>query len=204
MTRALILDRDGVINEDYGYVHRKESFVFIDGIFDLCRAARHLGMKIIVVTNQAGIGRLYYSEDAFLALSDWMCGEFMREGVLIDQIYRCPFHPEHGVGLYKQESFDRKPNPGMILAAQRDFGLVLGASVLVGDKASDILAGQRAGVGATVLFDPVDQMRDVACSARVGALRDIIPLLRQDQHIDLRGRIDLCSDTMPDGTKLAQ
>ncbi|MDB5568826.1 MAG: family hydrolase [Hyphomicrobiales bacterium] len=178
MTRALILDRDGVINEDRGYVHRAEDVVFVDGIFDLGRAARDHGMRIVVVTNQAGIGRLYYSEDDFQALSAWMRGRFLSEGVLIDRIYHCPCHPVHGIGAYRQDSFDRKPNPGMILAAQRDFALDLAASVLVGDRESDIEAGGRAGVGATVLFDPAGEGLASACSARVGALRDAIPLLR--------------------------
>lgn len=178
MTEALILDRDGVINEDSGYVYRREDIVFIEGIFDLARAARDLGMRLVVVTNQAGIGRLYYSEDAFQTLSAWMCREFMREGILIDRIYHCPYHPVHGIGTYRKDSFDRKPNPGMILAAQRDFALDLAASVLVGDRESDVEAGARAGVGATVLFDPARKGRVSACSFRAGALRDIIPFLR--------------------------
>ncbi|MCA3159496.1 MAG: HAD family hydrolase [Burkholderiales bacterium] len=181
MTGALILDRDGVINEDRGYVYRKEDMHFIDGIFDLGRAARDLGMRLVVVTNQAGIGRLYYSEDAFQALSAWMCEEFIREGILIDRVYHCPYHPVHGIGTYRKASFDRKPNPGMILAAQRDFALDLVASVFVGDRESDIEAGARAGVGATVLFDPAGNGLVSACSVRVSALRDVIPLLRDQR-----------------------
>jgi len=177
MNTALILDRDGVINEDHGYVHRKEDVVFIEGIFDLSRAARDFGMRLIVVTNQAGIGRQYYSENNFQILSAWMRGEFLREGIRIDRIYHCPYHPIHGIGQYRQDSFDRKPNPGMILAAKRDFALDLAASVLVGDRESDIEAGARAGVGATVLFDPAGKRLASACSTRVRNLRDIIPLL---------------------------
>ena len=115
MRAALFLDRDGVINEDHGYVYRKEDVVFVEGIFDLCRAARARGMAIVVITNQAGIGRGYYTEADFRALSAWMLDEFARRGAPIDRIYHCPDHPEHGLGDYKRDSFDRKPNPGMIL-----------------------------------------------------------------------------------------
>ncbi|WP_175966658.1 D-glycero-alpha-D-manno-heptose-1,7-bisphosphate 7-phosphatase [Burkholderia sp. BCC0322] len=149
--RALFLDRDGVINRDDGYVFEIEKFVFLEGVFELARAAKALGYLGVVVTNQAGIGRGYYSEADFCRLSDWMKGVFATEGAPIDRVYFCPTHPEHGVGRYKVESEFRKPNPGMILAAQRDFDLDLGASLLVGDKESDIQAGLTAGVGTTLL-----------------------------------------------------
>ena len=160
MRAALFLDRDGVINEDHGYVYRKEDVVFVEGIFDLCRAARARGMAIVVITNQAGIGRGYYTEADFRALSAWMLDEFARRGAPIDRIYHCPDHPEHGLGDYKRDSFDRKPNPGMILKAQRDLDLDLAASVLVGDKESDIEAGRRAGVGQNILVNQVSHTQN--------------------------------------------
>ncbi len=105
MTRrpALFLDRDGVINIDHAYVCKKENFEFVDGIFDLCKRAINLGYRIFVITNQAGIGRGYYSEQDFLSLTDWMCEVFKSHGVLIDKVYFCAFHPEHGVEHYKQD-----------------------------------------------------------------------------------------------------
>ena len=106
--RALFLDRDGVINHDAGYTSSVENFRFIDGIFNLCRAARQLGYLLIVVTNQAGIGRGYYSEEDFLTLTEWMCDHFKLEGAPIADVFYCPFHPEYGVGDYKKDSFDRK------------------------------------------------------------------------------------------------
>ena len=151
---ALFLDRDGVINVETNYVHRIEDFVFVDGIFDLCRSAVGLGMAIVVVTNQAGIGRGYYTETQFHELSDWMCERFAEEGISISGVYYCPYHAEHGIGKYKADSFDRKPNPGMILRAMNELGLLLEGSVLVGDKASDIAAARAANVGRAVLFAP--------------------------------------------------
>lgn len=149
---ALFLDRDGVINVEKNYVHRIEDFEFLDGIFDLCRAAAERNMPIVVVTNQAGIGRGYYSEAQFLTLTDWMLSRFEEEQAPVAAVYFCPYHPEQGVGEYRKESFDRKPNPGMFLRARDDLGLDLARSILIGDKASDIAAAKAAGVGLSVLL----------------------------------------------------
>jgi D-glycero-D-manno-heptose 1,7-bisphosphate phosphatase len=145
--RALFLDRDGVINVDRNYVHRIEDFEFMPGIFELCADAGALGFEIVVVTNQAGIGRGYYSEAEFLRLTGWMVGEFAARGVTIARVYHCPYHPTAGVGEYRRDSWDRKPNPGMLLRARDDLVLDLGRSALVGDKDSDIAAGRAASVG---------------------------------------------------------
>ena len=152
MNKALFLDRDGVINVNHGYVHLPKQFDFIDGIFDICRQAKKLGYLIIVVTNQAGIGRGYYSENTFLELTEWMKQKFLDEGVEITEVYFCPDHPEHGVGPYKKESYFRKPAPGMILAAVDHFNINVKESILVGDKLSDIEAGKAAGIGLNILF----------------------------------------------------
>ncbi len=152
--RALFLDRDGVVNVDKGYVHRVEGFEFIEGIFDLCRIAQSLGYKLILVTNQAGIARGHYREEDFHSLNQWMLDCFRQQGVDIARVYYCPYHPVHGIGMYRRESNCRKPNPGMILKARADFDLDLVASILVGDKETDIEAGERAGVGYNILIDP--------------------------------------------------
>lgn len=153
-SRALFLDRDGVINVDHGYVCRAEEFEFIDGIFDLCRDAVARDYRIVVVTNQAGIGRGYYTEQDFHALTVWMRERFCAQGVDIADVYFCPFHPEHGIGEFKRESADRKPAPGMILRAAREHALDLAGSVLVGDHDTDLAAGVAAGVGCSVLYSP--------------------------------------------------
>ena len=152
MNKALFLDRDGVINEDAGYVCLPEDFRFIGGIFELCRTAQGLGYLIIVITNQAGIARGYYSEDDFHSLNEWMLMEFRKQGVGITAVYHCPYHPDCGIGKYKAESFDRKPEPGMIFRARDEHGIDLSSSVLIGDKDSDVEAGRRAGVGRNLLL----------------------------------------------------
>ena len=154
MKPALFVDRDGVINVDHGYVHRVEDFEFVPGIFALCRVAAEYGHPVIVVTNQAGIGRGYYGQADFDRLSDWMCTRFAAEGAPIAAVYSCPTHPTEGVGAFRVESTFRKPGPGMILQARDEHALDLGRSVLVGDKPSDLAAGRAAGVGLNLLFDP--------------------------------------------------
>ena len=152
--RALFLDRDGVINLERGYVHRREKFQFQKGIFELCQAAQTLGYLLIVTTNQAGIARGYYTELDFLELTEWMIDKFAEQQVQIARVYYCPYHPVHGKGQYKYDSPDRKPKPGMLLRAQRDFDLNLLSSVLIGDKASDMQAATAAGIGRKILLRP--------------------------------------------------
>jgi D-glycero-D-manno-heptose 1,7-bisphosphate phosphatase len=150
--RALFLDRDGVVNEEVGYLHRAEEVRFVDGIFSLCRTAVGLGYRLIVVTNQAGIARGYYSEADFQALMVFMRGKLREEGVELDAVYFCPFHPEHGVGEYKREHEDRKPGTGMLRRGANQFGVELSESVMVGDRCSDVAAANAAGLRQAFLI----------------------------------------------------
>jgi D-glycero-D-manno-heptose 1,7-bisphosphate phosphatase len=147
MKPALFLDRDGVINVDHAYVYRKEDFHFVEGVFELVTAAKAAGYLVVIVTNQAGIGRGYYTEADFHKLMGWVKEQFVQRGGFIDGIYFCPYHPEHGVGAYRQESHNRKPNPGMLLQAAQEFDIDMTKSIMLGDKESDAEAGLAAGVG---------------------------------------------------------
>jgi D-glycero-D-manno-heptose 1,7-bisphosphate phosphatase len=150
--RALFLDRDGVINEESGYLHRIDDVRFIPGIFSLCRKANSLGYRIVIVTNQAGIGRGLYTEQEFQTLMHWMLAEFAKQGVAIDAVYHAPYHPEHGTGDYKRDHEDRKPGTGMLKRAEREFGVSLPRSVMVGDRGSDIAAANSAGLRQAFLL----------------------------------------------------
>ncbi|WP_158944640.1 D-glycero-beta-D-manno-heptose 1,7-bisphosphate 7-phosphatase [Granulicella sp. S190] len=150
--RALFLDRDGVVNEEVGYLHRAEEVRFVAGIFSLCRTAADLGYRLIIVTNQAGIARGYYSEADFHTLMAFMRAKLQAEGVELDAVYFCPFHPEHGVGEYKREHEDRKPGTGMIRRGAAEFGIELNESVMVGDRCSDVAAANAAGLRQSFLI----------------------------------------------------
>ncbi|MDO8412743.1 MAG: HAD family hydrolase [Gallionellaceae bacterium] len=171
---ALFLDRDGVINVDHAYVCRPENFEFIDGIFDLVAAAKRANYWVVVVTNQAGIGRGYYSENDFHRLTQWMSAQFLNHGGTIDKVYFCPDHPQHGLGKYKRDSEFRKPGPGMLLQAAKDLDIDLSRSILVGDKLSDIEAGVAAGVQNLFYFSTAG---DAGPATRILHLKEVLPYL---------------------------
>lgn len=159
---ALFLDRDGVINHDIGYTHRIEDFRFRVGIFDLCRRAQELGYALVIVTNQAGIGRGYYSEGDFQRLTTWMLDRFAEQGIHFAGIEYCPDHPTHGIGSYRRENLRRKPGPGMLLDAAAKHGLDLARSVMIGDRASDMEAAFAAGVPRRILL--CDELTEVTAA----------------------------------------
>ena len=173
--RAIFLDRDGVINRDTGYVYKPGDFEFIDGIFELAAAAQAVGYELIVVTNQAGVARGYYSESDVQRAHKWLQQQFGDRGITVARIYYCPFHPEGTVGQYRADSPHRKPNPGMILQAAKERGIDLSSSILIGDKESDLEAGRRAKVGTVVLFDPNSDpvLTALQNGYKIGSLREL-------------------------------
>ena len=144
---ALFLDRDGIVNVDTDFAHRPEHIVFMDGIFDLVRQARAAGYVPVIVTNQSGIARGYFSEAAFLDLTDWMIARFEAEDAAVARVYHCPYHPAATVAQYRHPDHPwRKPRPGMLLQARDDLGLDLSRSAMIGDRWSDAGAASAAGV----------------------------------------------------------
>lgn len=149
---ALFLDRDGVINQEIGYLSRPEEVRWVEGIFSLGRQARALGYRLVIVTNQSGIARGLYSTEQFQDLMTWMRAQLRAEGMEIDAVYHCPYHPVHGLGEWRREHQDRKPGPGMLLRAAKDLNLSLADSLLVGDRCSDIAAANAAGLRQAFLL----------------------------------------------------
>ncbi|GAA0349118.1 D-glycero-beta-D-manno-heptose 1,7-bisphosphate 7-phosphatase [Bowmanella denitrificans] len=152
MHKALFLDRDGVINLDHGYVYKPQDFQFVEGIFALCRRFHQAGYLLVVVTNQSGIGRGYYSEADFAQLTEWMKQRFIEQQAPLAGVYYCPHHSESAQGQYKLACDCRKPEPGMLLQAAKDLNIDLSQSVMVGDKVSDMQAAERAGVKKRYFF----------------------------------------------------
>jgi D-glycero-D-manno-heptose 1,7-bisphosphate phosphatase len=143
--KAFFLDRDGVINVDHGYVAQMEEFAFMDGIFDVLRTLAAKGYLLIIVTNQSGIGRGYYTLEDFRTLTDWMLERFSAEGIQIAGVYSCPHSPESNCGC-------RKPAPGMFFQAIREHGIDPAVSWMIGDKPGDMAAAEAAGILNRVLL----------------------------------------------------
>ena len=173
---ALFLDRDGVIIVDHGYVCQPKDIEFVNGVFELVAEAKQAGFTVVVITNQAGIGRGFYSETDFHTLMSWMKDQFVERGGQIDAVYFCPYHPEHGVGHYKKDADCRKPKPGMILKAAHDLKLDLEHSLLIGDKISDVEAGMAAGVGNNLLLNSESQ--DLSDVTTLSSLFEGISLIK--------------------------
>ena len=182
-SRALFLDRDGVININHGYVCSVDNFEFVNGIFDLARSACVNNFKIVVITNQSGIGRGFYSEEQFHQLTSWMCNEFLNAGAAIERVFFSPFHPIEGLGKYKKDDFSRKPNPGMILQAQEELGLDLKNSILIGDKSTDIEAGIAAGIRLNFFLGQERPLEMVSLQClKIASLLEVVPFL--NNHIE--------------------
>jgi D-glycero-D-manno-heptose 1,7-bisphosphate phosphatase len=178
---ALFLDRDGVINEDRGYVHRIEDVAFLPGIFELIgRVVHELGWPVVVTTNQSGIGRGYFDEAAYRALTDWICERFRAENAALAAVYHCPYHPEHGVGAYRVDHDWRKPKPGMMLQAAAELDLDLARSAAIGDTISDMQAAHAAGIALRIRLDPGADATQAADPPHhvIRQLGDAWPLLR--------------------------
>jgi D-glycero-D-manno-heptose 1,7-bisphosphate phosphatase len=148
--KTIFLDRDGVINKDVSYLYKIEDFEFIDGIFEACLNFQKLGYHLIIVTNQSGIFRKYYSESEYFKLTKWMIKQFLNQNIKILDIFHCPHGP-------KSECYCRKPKPGMLIKAQKKYKIDMGNSWMIGDKERDIIAAKNAGVNNTILLDNFNQ-----------------------------------------------
>jgi D-glycero-D-manno-heptose 1,7-bisphosphate phosphatase len=147
---GLFLDRDGAVVEDTGYLHRVKDVVVIAGAAAVIRAANRRNVPVIIVTNQAGIGRGYYGWGEFKSVQDAIVARLASEDARIDAVYACAHHPQARGSLAHPDHPARKPNPGMLLEAARDLALDLKASWLVGDKAIDVEAAKRAGIAGAL------------------------------------------------------
>ena len=157
---ALLLDRDGTINRDHGYVGTADRWEWVDGAREAVAAATDAGWHVFVVTNQSGVGRGHYDEEAVEALHGAMVEDIRRAGGTVDDIRICPFHPEAAVARYRRVSDWRKPAPGMILDLIARWGLDPARCVMVGDQPTDMAAAEAAGI-AGQLFDGGNLWRTV-------------------------------------------
>jgi D-glycero-D-manno-heptose 1,7-bisphosphate phosphatase len=159
--KALFLDRDGVINIDSGYVYKIEDFIFVDGIFNLLKIYQDSGYKLIIVTNQSGIGRGYYKESEYRTLTEFMINEFLKRDIKIEAVYHCPHSPGEKCSC-------RKPRTGMFMAAKKDHKLDMKNSIMIGDKDSDMIAAKSAKVGSRILVS-----KSESCGEATKVVNDI-------------------------------
>lgn len=149
--KAAFIDRDGVINRERNYLFRTRDFEFLPGAVLGLRQLSDQGYLLAVVTNQSGIGRGLYTEQQYQLLTEHMVKELARQGVALAAIRHCPHLPDAPVAAYRLECGCRKPRPGMVLDLARQLNVNLAASILVGDKLSDVQAGRAAGVARCFL-----------------------------------------------------
>ena len=173
--KAAFLDRDGVINVDYGYVSAWENFEFLPGAAAALQALYRAGYQLVVVSNQSGIGRGFYTEHDLMTLNREISIHLRDEfDTHISGFYHCPHHTTEALGLLRMVCDCRKPAPGMLLRAARELDLELSESLLVGDKSSDILAGRAAGVRRMFkVGDPLNQNYAATDTETVSALCEV-------------------------------
>jgi len=154
----VFLDRDGVINLDSGYVGKIKEFEFLPGVFSALKKIQDAGYRIIIITNQSGIARGFYSKKDFLELTKWMMDEFKKKRITIDQVYFCPHSP-------KDRCKCRKPLPNMLRRAIKDFNLEEGRSWIIGDKMSDMEMGKKSYC-KKILVGPQRKFKDLRMVAQ--------------------------------------
>ena len=173
---AVFLDRDGVINVDRGYVHKRDDFEYIDGVFNAVKKCKDMGYLLVLVTNQSGIARGMFTEEQFETLTEWMDWNFAENDIDFDGIYYCPHHPEATVEQYKEVCDCRKPNPGMFISAQTFLDIDMENSVMIGDKKEDMMAAQAAGVGTRILVrtgKPVTEEGEALAATVLDSIADV-------------------------------
>lgn len=146
MDQVIFLDRDGTINEEVSYLYRTEDLVVLPQAAEGIALLRNAGFRIVVVTNQAGIARGYYTPEQMHKLHRYLNEELKKKGAWIDSFYYCPHHPIHGIGEYKKACHCRKPDIGMFEMAAREYQIEKSRSYMIGDKRIDVEAGHNFGI----------------------------------------------------------
>lgn len=142
--KAVFLDRDGTINKNFGYVFQKEKFIFLKNAINAIKFLKNNGYKVIVVTNQSGVARGFFKLEDVKKLHDWVNLKLKKKGVKIDKFYVSTYHPRFS--KQKNQSHLRKPNPGMLIKAQKDFSIDFSQSFMIGDSKSDKLAAKKVNL----------------------------------------------------------
>jgi D-glycero-D-manno-heptose 1,7-bisphosphate phosphatase len=173
MKRAVFIDRDGTINEEKEYLYRTDDFVFIPGAVQAIRMLNEAGFLVVVVTNQSGVARGYYSEEDVHQLHRYVSAQLEQCGARVDAWYYCPHHPA-GRGSYALPCRCRKPLPGMLLEAAGRFAIDLESSIMIGDKLIDIQAGAVAGCRSILVRTGYGYEEELSCQSSVEVYDDLL------------------------------
>jgi D-glycero-D-manno-heptose 1,7-bisphosphate phosphatase len=176
--RAAFIDRDGVLNEERAFVHRREDFALLPGAVAALRLLEAAGYLLVVVTNQSGIARGIYSEADYRALTEHMRAELAAAGVSLDAVEYCPHLPDAPLERYRLDCDCRKPRPGMLLRAAQALDIEPGASFLVGDRLSDLEAGHAAGIGRCFLVRTGYALTEEAVARADAVYEDLLACAR--------------------------
>ncbi len=149
---ALFIDRDGTLTEEVGYVNHPKRLRLLPRSAQAIRRLNESGIAAVVVTNQAGVARGYFSEEVLAAVNTVLVARLKEEGAYLDGIYVCIHHPTEGVPPYRVVCDCRKPKPGLLQRAAADHGLDLSRSTLVGDKPSDLVAARAVGAEGVLVL----------------------------------------------------
>jgi D-glycero-D-manno-heptose 1,7-bisphosphate phosphatase len=175
--RAVFLDRDGTLNVEKEYLHRAEDWEWIPGAIEAIRLLNQAGFVVIVTTNQSGVARGYYNEQAVRDLHASVDRWLKAEGARVDGYYYCPHHPQYGV---VRDCDCRKPAPGLLLAAAREHDIDLANSYVVGDKASDVDAARAVGAVPILVATGYGEAERAKVDANLPFMPDVLAAV---QHI---------------------
>lgn len=160
--RAVFLDRDGTINEDKGYLYRIEDFVYLDGVLDALKLFHKMGFLIVIITNQSGIARGYYTEKDMEKLHKWMVEDLAEKGAPVAGLYYCPHYPESKIEKYKKTCQCRKPGTALFKRAAEELQIEMEKSYAIGDKIRDLKICQEYNIQGILLGDDSREVMEIS------------------------------------------
>ncbi|MCR4755396.1 MAG: HAD family hydrolase [Lachnospiraceae bacterium] len=158
--KAVFLDRDGTINVEKHYLYRQEDFEYIPGVVDALRKLQKLGYILIIISNQSGIARGYYTEDDYARLDEWMKEDLKQKGIDIAASYYCPHHPEAKIAEYRCVCKCRKPGTELFWRAKEEYNIDMDVSFAIGDKLRDLAICKESDVKGILLTEEKVALND--------------------------------------------
>ena len=179
--RAIFLDRDGTINVDKGYLYRKEDIEYLDGVIDALRILYNMGFWLVIVTNQSGIARGYYTEQEFMELDAWIKADLKKYGVRIRATYYCPHCTEGVITKYAKKCICRKPKTGLFWKAKEELNINMGRSFVIGDKMRDLMICRECKITGILLSDKkIKDSRILTCVSWKEILQAIMSAMEKE------------------------